>query len=416
MFRPLPIFLGLRYSRAKRSHFFVSFIALASMLGIALGVAVLITVLSVMNGFDQEIRAKIFGMTPQVTVSTFSGRLDHWQSLEKKVLRIKHVRADAPYVSGQGMLAGHGEVAPAFVRGIDPRMEKRVSSMGKHVIEGKFSNLKPGQYGIILGDELASRLGAAMGDKITVLTAQPSVTPLGLLPRFKRFRVMGVFHVGGGFGFDGNLALVNLADAQKLFSLGNNITGIRLKVSDLYAAPAVTRTLDKKLPGNYRVSNWTDEYGAFFHAIRMEKTMMFIILILIVGVAAFNLVATLVMVVNDKRSEIAILRTLGASSFTILTTFIVQGLMIGMVGVGLGIVGGVLLANNVTAVVKGLESLLHVHFITSSVYFIDYLPSKLELTDVFKIGGVAMFLSLIATIYPAWQASRTEPAEALRYD
>lgn len=416
MFRPLAVFIGLRYSRAKRRQYFVSFISLASMLGIALGVTVLITVLSVMNGFDYEIRHRIFGMTPQVTVTELDGGLAHWQLLAKKIQQYPNVSAVAPFVDGQAMLSHDGEVSPVLVRGIIPKRENHVSQMQKSFVDGRLNNLVPGKFGIILGDQLAANLGVMPGDKVTLLSARPGMSPMGIMPRFKRFNVVGIFHIGGGFGFDKGVAYMQLNDAQKFYHMGDTISGLRLKVSDLYVAPHVAQQLRKHLSNRYLVSDWTKEFGAFFKAVRMEKSMMFIILLLIIAVAAFNLVSTLVMVVTDKQAEIAILKTLGASPRMIMSTFMVQGLSIGVVGTLLGLIGGIVVALNVTHVVAFIEHILHVQFISSSVYFINYLPSRLLWGDVFHVCGFALLMSLIATLYPAWQASRTQPAEALRYE
>lgn len=415
MFKPVPLYIGLRYTRAKRRNHFISFISLVSMLGIALGVMVLITVLSVMNGFDYEISERIFGMAQQVTVSNFSGQVADWQQLRQEVAKFPDVKGQAPFVSGQAMLANDGSARPIIITGILPIEEAKVSQMESKMVQGSFSNLQPGEFGIVLGQETADSLGLTKGDKVTVLTTDATVSPLGVLPQYKRFNIIGIFHVGGGMHFDDSVAFIHLDDAQRLFKLKNDVTGLRLKVTDLYAAPRVTEILQKALP-NYFVSNWTNQFGAYFKAIKMEKTMMFIILLLIIAVAAFNLVSTLVMVVTDKQSEIAILRTLGASPGMIMATFMVQGCIVGVVGTLLGILSGILLASNATALVDGLQRLLHIQFISSTVYFIDYLPSKLELKDVLQISMLALLMSLLATIYPAWQASRTQPAEALRYE
>lgn len=416
MFRPLPLFIGLRYTRAKRRNHFISFISLASMLGIALGVAVLITVLSVMNGFDYEIRSKIFSMARQVTVTGVTGSVSDWQVLRQYIIKQDHVVAGAPFVTGQGMLSHDGQSHGIIVTGILPDQEAHVSNMELSMVEGSIQALKPGEFGIILGDTMAGILGLTIGDKVTLVTPQTSLTPMGVLPRFKRFTVVGLFHVGGGFGFDDGVGFVNMSDAQKVFNLGKSVSGVRLKVDNLYSAPRVSQALGNKLPPQYMVSDWTEEFGAFFKAVRMEKTMMFIILLLIISVATFNLVSTLVMVVTDKRAEIAILRTLGAHPRFIMATFMVQGCIIGVIGTLLGLIGGVLLAINAPRIVSGIQDLFGVQFISSSVYFIDYLPSKLEWPDVWHICLAALIMSLIATIYPALQAARTQPAEALRYE
>lgn len=416
MFRPFPFYIGLRYTRAKRRNHFISFISLASMLGIALGVIVLITVLSVMNGFDYEITHRIFDMTPQVTITTANNHLENWQNLRKQVESLPDVVGAAPYVGGQAMLTRTGQVNPVIVNGVIPGEEIKVSKVGLKMVEGSFSNLQPGKFGIVMGDELAASLGLLVGDKVTVVIAQQVVTPVGVEPQFKRFTLVGTFHVGGALGFDRGVVYINMQDAQALFRLGSAVSGMRLKINDLYAAPKVTNELLPKLPQNYLVSNWTQDYGEFFHVIGLEKNMMFLILLLIIAVAVFNLVSTLVMVVNDKRAEIAILRTLGASSRTIMATFMVQGFIIGISGMILGLIGGVTLALNVTQIERWIEKLFNVHLISSSFYFVDYLPSKLQWADVYHICIITVIMSLIATLYPAWQAAKTQPAEALRYE
>jgi len=418
MFRPVSLFVGIRYTRAKRRNHFISFISLASMLGIALGITVLITVLSVMNGFDQEIRERIFSMAQQVSVNSYSPSGIHsWKNLMKDIKKYPQVIDIAPNIQGQGMLANRGRVQPVLITGINPQTEKTVSEIHTKVIEGSYEKLAPGQFGILLGDELANNLGLLLGEKVNLIIPEATVSPIGVMPRYKRFTVVGIFHVGGGFKYDGSAAFIHLNDAMRLYKLGSSVTGLRVKVTDLYAAPDVSRDLingiDKDL---YYVTNWTQEFGSFFKAIQLEKTMMFIILLLIIAVAAFNLVSSLVMVVTDKRPEIAILRTLGASPSDIMAIFMVQGAVIGVVGTIIGIIGGISLATNVTYLVEKLQQLLQTRLISSSVYFVDYLPSKIDWDDVTKIVIFALLMCLIATIYPAWQASRTQPAEALRYE
>lgn len=417
MFRPVSLFVGLRYTRAKRRNHFISFISLASMLGIGLGVTVLITVLSVMNGFDHEIRERIFSMANQVSINSYQpGGISDWQNLSDRVKNLKDVRGIAPYVQGQGMLSNMGTVQPVLVSGILPEREKQVSQLYTNMIAGSFNDLKNGANGIVLGKTLATNLGLDLGDKVNVIIPEASVTPLGIIPRYKRYTLVGIFEASGGFKYDVSMAYIYLGDAQKLYKLGDNVSGLRLKVSELYAAPRVTDELIDKLSNQYYITNWTDEYGSFFQAIRMEKTMMFVILVLIIAVAAFNLVSSLVMVVTDKRAEIAILRTLGASPGTIMATFMVQGCVVGVVGTLMGLVGGVALAFNVTYLVEKLQQLLQTQFINSNIYFINYLPSRLEWGDVTEIALIALAMALVATIYPAWTAARTQPAEALRYE
>lgn len=416
MFRPLSLFIGLRYTRAKRRNHFISFISLTSMLGIALGVLVLITVLSVMNGFDREIKKRVFGMVPPITVSSVAGFVNNWQQVQSMVQKFPNVTSVVPVVTQQVMLTNDGYVQPAMVNGILPIEEKHISILSDKIVEGALTSLVPGKFGIVLGEDLANRLDARMGDKVTVVTPQFSVSAAGVIPRFKRFTVVGIFRVGSGFGFDMNLAFIHMSDAQKLFEMSSTVTALRTGVKDVFAVSQMSEQLAAYLGPTARVTNWTDQFGAFFNAVSLEKRMMFFILLLIIAVAVFNLVSTLVMVVNDKESDIAILRTFGATPRMIMQIFIVQGAIIGVIGTLLGVVGGITLALNVTEIVRWIEHVFHVQFLSSSVYFVDYLPSELQLTDVIRISFSALMLSLVATLYPAWQASRTEPVEALRYE
>ena len=416
MFRPVSLFIGLRYTRAKRRNHFISFISLVSMLGIALGVAVLITVLSVMNGFDYQIRHRIFGMARQVTVSSLANTLQNWQSLEKKVANYSGVVAVSPFVGGQGMLNNAGLTQAVYVYGIQPQRESTVSELARKMVSGSLRNLKPSNFGIVLGQQLAQNLGVIVGNKIRLLIPAVAITPVGMIPRFKTFTVVGIFHVGSGFYFDSRLAFINLHDAQVLYQLGDKITGLQLKIKDVLAAPQFSQRLNTHLKNKYFISDWTSQFGALFKAIAMEKTMMFLILLLIIAVAAFNLVSGLVMVVADKRADIAIMRTLGATPRMIMATFMVQGSVVGIVGTLLGLGGGVLLALNATAIVNFIQQLFHVRFLSERIYFINFLPSRIDWSDVWHICIIALVMSLIATLYPAWRAAKTQPAEALRYE
>jgi lipoprotein-releasing system permease protein len=416
MFKPVSFYIGLRYTRAKRRNHFISFISLSSILGIALGILTLITVLSVMNGFDREIKKRVFDMVPAITVGNTTNAIGNWQEVEAVVRKSPLITAVAPFVNGQVMITNAGYVRPAMITGILPNEEKTMSALEDKMVAGKLSSLTPNFFGIVLGEDLARNLNAEVGDKITVITPQVSLSPAGVVPRFKRFIVTGIFHAGGGFGFDMALAFVNLSDAQKLFELGSAITGLHVNVKDIYDAPKVSQQLVNLLGPTSLVANWTDTYGVLFHQISMEKTMMFFILMLIIAVAVFNLVSTLVMVVNDKEADIAILRTIGATPRMIMNIFIVQGAIIGIFGTLLGVVGGVALALNVTEAVRWIETLFHVQFLSDTVYWVNYLPSELQWMDVIRISGVSLTLCLIATIYPAWRAARTEPVEALRYE
>lgn len=414
MFKPLVLYIGLRYTRAKKRNHFVSFISLSSMLGIGIGVMVLITVLSVMNGFDEEIHKRFFGMAPEITMSESNGRLSNWEAVAKRLAAIPGIKAVAPYVGGQGLLTSEGQVLPVVLTGVSPKQEAAVTHLKDKLLLGDMSRLK--NFGIILGRGLAESLGVMLGDKVTMMIPQATVTPAGMLPRFKRFTVVGVFSAGTGFNFDTKLAFINIVDAQKLFQLGSDVTGVKMKINDIYQAPSLSQTLAMQFGENYQVGNWTQEYGAFFQAVKMEKTMMFLILLLIIAVAVFNLVSSLVMVVNDKQSEIAILRTLGATPTTILWIFIVQGMLVGLVGIVLGLSGGLLLASNATTIVNALQSVFHIQLLSANVYFVDYLPSKIMLSDLWQVCSLALAMCFIATIYPAWRASKTIIAQALHYE
>lgn len=414
MYKPLALFIGLRYTRARKKSHFVSFISFSSMLGIGLGVMVLITVLSVMNGFDAEIYKRFFGMAPEMTISGQDGVIHDWQTLETRLASNSDLKAMAPYVSSQGILSSGGQVVPVLLTGVLPEQEQAISHLKDKVILGS-TDLD--HFGIMLGRGLAENLGVMIGDAVTVMIPQASVSPAGIVPRFKRFEVRGVFSAGSGFGFDTKLAFIHLRDAQKLVQMApQDATGLRLKIDNIYQAPALTQNLMYELGESYQVGNWTDSFGDFFDAIKMEKTMMFLILVLIIGVAAFNLVSSLVMVVNDKQAEIAILRTIGATPKMILAVFMVQGMLIGTMGTLMGIISGLILASNATALVDYIQSVLHLRVLTSSMFFVDYLPSKILWSDVIIVAMTALGLSFLATIYPAWRASKTVIAEALHYE
>jgi lipoprotein-releasing system permease protein len=414
MFRPAAIFIGLRYTRSKRGSQFISLISMISMLGITLGVIVLITVLSVLNGFDREIKKQVFGMISPITISSFAGGIDDWEEVEKTVQSSPDVTAVAPFIYGQALITNSDQTQPVMLTGIIPEQEKKISALSDKMIQGRLSALKPGSFGIILGEDLARKLGVTIGDSIIVATTKSTLTSSTITPHFRKFTVSGIFRAGGGrFGFDAKLAFINLRDAQTLFDLGKSITALHLNVKDIYAAPEIARTIQGQLSPSARVGDWTMQLGDFFENIRMTKTMMFFIFILIITVAVFNLISTMVMVVKNKQSDIAILRTLGATPMTILTIFIVQGAMIGTIGIVLGIIGGVALAHNITAISIWIQQAFHVQLLSSNVYFVNYLPSELQWPDVWIISIAALALSLLATLYPAWNASRLAPAEAL---
>jgi lipoprotein-releasing system permease protein len=415
MFRPFELFVGLRYTHSRRRTHFISFISMTSMLGIALGVTALITVLSVMNGFEKELRDRILGMASHATVTTFSGKLPDWEGLSGTLADQERIVAMAPYVRGESMLSIGNRVSGALLRGVLPEMEGDVSDVVSHISGGDLGLLEAGKYGIILGSELAIALGAGIGDSITVVSPQVTIGPTGILPRLRRFTVTGIFEVGM-YEYDRGVALVHLKDAAKLFRLDDNVSGLRLKLDDIFDAPQIARALSAGLSGDYRVEDWTRQHANFFRAVKTEKRVMFIILTLIVAVAAFNIVSTLVMVVTDKRSDIAILRTLGATPGSIMTIFIIQGVVIGVLGTALGVAGGLGLALNVETIVPAIERFFNVEFLAADVYYISDVPSELHWNDVWIMAMVSMGLSLLATLYPAWRAARTHPAEALRYE
>lgn len=415
MFRPLELFIGLRYTRAKRRNHFISFISLISMVGITLGVMALITVLSVMNGFEKELRERILGMVSHATVSEYAGRLHNWESLAAELEDRPRLLGVAPYVQAEGMLTAQGQVSGAIVRGIVPNRERTVSRVAEHMRFGSMDRLEDGAYGIVLGKELAASLGAGVGDRVTLVTPQASVTPAGVMPRLRRLLVVGIFEVGM-YEYDRGTAFIHLDDARRIFQLDEGITGLRLRMDDVMRAPVIARELGRDLGSGYWVSDWTRQHANFFRAVRTEKTVMFIILSLIVAVAAFNIVSTLVMVVTDKQADIAILRTLGLAPRSVMAVFMVQGTLIGFIGTTAGIVLGVLLALNVETIVPAIEQLLGRQFLAPDVYYISDLPSELRTLDVVRIGVLAFAVTVIATLYPAWRGSRTQPAEALRYE
>lgn len=415
MFKPLILYIGLRYTRAKRRTQFISFITLTSILGIALGVTALITVLSVMNGFEAELRERILGMTSHATVTGLDGQLEDWQKLNGLIDNYPNIVGTAPFINGQVMINADRRVSGTMLHGILPNVEHQVSEVAEKMKAGSLEQLIPGEFNIVLGAELATYLGAMVGDKITVITPQITSTPAGILPRMRRFTVSGIFEVGM-YEYDRNMAIIHLDDAARLFRMGEAVSGLRLKLDDLFNAPQISRSIAQALYEDYRVSDWTQAHSNFFRAIQTEKRVMFIILLLIVAVAAFNIVSTLVMVVTDKRGDIAILKTQGLSSPSVMGIFIVLGGIIGVVGTLLGTAGGIALALNVETIVPAIEQFFGVQFMAADVYYISELPSKLEWEDVYTIAGMAFSLSLLATLYPAWQASKINPAEVLRYE
>jgi len=413
--RPYELFIGLRYTRAKRRNHFISFISLISMLGMGLGVMALIVVLSVMNGFQKEIRERMLGASPHLEIVADGGRMYDWQTTLEQVARHPQVAAAAPYVSGQGMLSLGQSVQGVMVRGIDPARETAITELSGKIKVGALEDLREGEFNIVLGSDLARALGVRMGEKVMLIAPQGQITPAGMMPRLKQFRVAGVFEIGMA-PYDSSLALIQMNDAQKLFLLGDAVTGISSKLRDIELAPRVAQELQSELPPELYANDWTHQNSNYFKAVQMEKRMMFIILSLIVAVAAFNIVSTLVMAVTDKQADIAILRTLGASPRSIMKIFIVQGVVIGVIGTLTGCLGGIALALNLDVVIPFIEQSLGVQFLAKDVYYITELPSDLRYPEVAVIAAMSFLISLLATLYPSWRAAQTNPAEALRYE
>lgn len=416
MFKPLPLFIGLRYTRAKRRNHFISFISLTSILGIALGITALITVLSVMNGFEKELRTRMLGVSPHVSIASTENGFNDWKILLEKIKTYPHVVGIYPSIQGQGMITHGKYVYGTLLQGISAEFEKQVSKITDNMVIGDIKALQAGEFNIIIGIELARRLEVDVGSQVTVIVPQASVTPVGLLPRMKRMTVQGIFEVGM-HEFDSALVLLHIEDIAKLLRLPDGyIHELNIKLEDMFIAPQFSQNLNKELTPPFYSYDWTYRHANLFKAIKMEKTVMFVILTLIVAVAAFNIVSTLVMVVTDKQADIAILRTLGATPRTVTAIFIVQGAFIGIFGTLLGLLGGVSLALNIETIVPAIESFFNIKFLSADVYYISELPSDLHWADVIKITGMSLLISLFATIYPAWRASRTQPAEALRYE
>ncbi len=414
IFQPLSVAIGLRYLRAKRRNHFISFISLISMAGIAVGVAILITVISVMNGFEKELRERILGMVSHATVSTWDRPFEDWPDLVDSARRHPEVIGAAPFVEQQTLLKGR-DVSGALVRGIDPALEPSVSDLDQQMISGSLDALDDGRWQVVLGLGLASSLGVGPGDPVTIFAPEIRATAAGVMPQVRRFTVAGIFEAGV-HEFDSSLAVVHWKDAQALFRTGQSVTGVRLEFTDLFRARSIALELADELPGFYRVRDWTQQNANWFRAVQMEKTMMFIILSLIIVVAAFNIISTLVMLVTDKQADIAILKTMGLSPGKVMQIFVVQGMSIGVIGTLLGTIGGIALALNVENIVAGVEQLLDTEFLSADIYYISDLPSDLQWEDVVRFSGLALVLSLLSTLYPAWRAGRTRPAEALRYE
>jgi lipoprotein-releasing system permease protein len=414
MIRPFELFVGLRYTRARKRSHFISFISLISILGITLGITALITILSVMNGFGKELRDRILGVISHVTVAETGGGLHDWRVLAERI-RNPHVIGRAPYIVGQGMVTRGKAVSGVMVRGILPSEEQQVSEFGSHMVEGSLDALKPGSFGIVIGSALAWKLDLHVGSQLSLLIPEGLATPVGIMPRFKRFTVVGIFRMDM-YEYDSALVLMNLDDAAKLYQMQDQVSGLRLKLDNLDLAPQVAASIEQSLGPDYTARDWSREHGNFFRALKIEKTAMFVILLLIVTVAMFNVVSTLVVVVTEKRADIAILRTLGASPRSIMGIFLAHGSVVGIVGTLVGTACGILLALNVESIVHGIERLFSTSFIAPDVYFISELPSDLHWSDVMLVSGASLILGLLSALYPAWRAAKVQPAEALRYE
>jgi lipoprotein-releasing system permease protein len=407
--------IGTRYLRSTHRRGFVSFVALMSVLGLMLGVAVLIVVLSVMNGFERELRSRILSVTAHATLMGLEGTLDDWRGARTAALRQPGVVAAAPYIEEQAMLSHGQHVMGTLVRGVLPAQERQTTGLAQHLISGRIDDLTPGSYRIILGSALAHELDAEVGSSVVLIAPEGTATPSGIMPRMRRFQVAGLFQ-SGMYEFDSGLALISMSDAARIYRLDDRATGVRLALEDPMRAPSLVRSLALALGGGFYVSDWTRSHANFFRSIEITKSMMFVILLMIVGVAAFNIIATLVMIVKEKQTDIAILRTIGAGPRNMLLTFALQGVFIGLAGTLLGAALGILIAHNLQSLVHDLERALGTHFLDARVYFMSDLPAYVEWLDVVRICCVAFALCALATIYPAWRASRTAPAEALRHD
>lgn len=410
-----PLFVGLRYTRSRQRTRFISVISLISVLGIALGMTVLITVLSVFNGFQREVRTRMLSAVAHVQVTGLGESLRDWQQVAATAAKHRDVLAVAPYVSAQGLLTSGGNVRGAFLRGIDPVQEAKVSEIGAHMKSGSLDTLKSGEYLVALGAPLARALGVGVGEKVVLVAPQGQVTPAGILPRLRQFTVSGIFEIGH-YEIDAGLAVVHIEDAQRLYRMGENVSGVRLKLDDLFRARVVARELLAQLPPEVSVSDWSRFNATYFRAVELEKRMMSLLLFFIIAIAAFNMVSSLFMVVKEKQADIAILRTMGASPGEIMRIFMVQGTLIGAIGVGCGIVFGILGALHVDSIVGFVERVFGVKFMPQDVYQIADLPSQLQAGDVVLTAVVAFVLSVLATLYPSWRAARVNPAEALRYE
>lgn len=415
MLKPYEIGIALRYLRSRNKNRFISFISLISVFGIAIAVAVLIVVLSVMNGFEHEIRAKILSVVSHAAITGWDGKLKNYERIEEAILADPETHAVARFVEGQGMLVGEADIKGVEVRGIDPGSEVRASGIAGLIFEGSLESLRPGEYRIVIGRELAELLGVGLGDRLILMVSKGITTPAGLVPRMRRFEIGGLFDAGM-YEYDRGLALINVVDAARLYQFGDAVSGVRIAFVDPMRAPVAVRNVARSLAQDVYITDWTRQHANFFRSIQLTKSIIFVILLLVVAVAAFNIVSTLVMVVREKRAEIAILRTIGAAPAGILGIFISQGALIGTIGTALGVGLGLVVATNIAWIVAWLERLLGFRFLAPDVYFISDFPSRVHAADVVEIAAIAFLLAFLSTIYPAWRAALMAPAEALRHE
>lgn len=413
MFQPIECFIGLRYLRARRRSHFISFISFTSIVGVSVGVAALITVLSVMNGFEKELTRRILGMASHASLVERGQSMQNWQALAEQIKQYPGIVGVAPYFNSEGMLVNNQHVNGVVLRGILPDQETSVSVISDKIVAGNYSDLVAGTFSIVLGQELAASLGVGIGDKVSLIVPTTHVTAIGILPRLKRFTVVGIFEAGM-YEFDHGLAIIHMDDAMRVFQQ-EGPTGLRLKTDNILSAPAVSRAITAQLPGHFLVEDWTQRYANFFRALKTEKTVMFLILVLIVAVAAFNIIATLVMTVIDKQTDIAVLKTLGISTKSILAIFMIQGVLIGCIGIFFGVTSGVWIALNIENLIANLEQILQIKILSPDVYYISDVPSDLHWNDVIMVSAISFLFCILATIYPALKASKIHPAEALRY-
>ena len=413
MLNSVPFYIGLRYIGSKRRNGFLAFVSIFALLGMVLGVFALIVVLSVMNGFDRELKGRILRVVPHAFIYQNHGMTD-WQSLKTEVSGFEGVVASSPYISGKGLVAFNRGVRGVELQGVLPEHEKQVSVVADHMMLGNLEDLRKGEYNIVIGSLMARYLGVTLGDKISITLPMVSVSPAGVFPRSKRFTVVGVFEVGAQQ--DETLSLIHIADAQKLFRYGNKVDGLRIKYTDLYAAPQFNLALKERFDGQYEVKDWSETQGNLFQAVKMEKTVVGVMLSIIIAVAAFNIVTSLVMMVTEKRGDIAVLRTMGLSPFGVVRIFVIQGTLLGVLGVCVGAVSGIVTAHYLSSIIASLENALGIYIFDPNVYFVSYLPSVWQFSDTVWVCALAVTLSFLSTIYPAYRASKISPAEALRYD